>query len=313
MDPLDEILQDLRLVDGYYCRSELHAPWGVDFPDHDWASFHFVAEGRCWAFLGDRQLELEAGDFLLMPQGRAHGLADSTGTPRQPFSTHCLQKLSPNAGCLRIEGPGARSVVVCGGARFAGAAAHPLLAHLPGQILVRKETRAAFDWLRPTLEAMAHEVCSPQPGSAAVMTRMADILVIQAVRTWLAACPGEDQGWLAALRDPQVGRGLALMHREPGRDWDVAHLAKEAGMSRAVFAQRFTALVGQSPKRYLTVWRMQLASQWLQEERASLAQLAERLGYGSEAAFSRAFKRHQGASPGSHRRGTGPQRSAASL
>ncbi len=302
MDPLDEVLQDLRLTGGFYCHSELYAPWGMDFPDRDWASFHFVAEGRCCVLLDDKKIVLEAGDFILMPLGRAHGLADRENSHRAKFETLKLDSIAPNATRLRVEGRGERSILICGGARFSGPTAHPLLSHLPELILVRKETRAEFDWLRPTLEAMAHEVSSSRPGSAAVMTRLADILVIQAVRTWAASGSMAAQGWLAALRDPQVGRSLALMHREPGKDWDIEGLAREVGMSRAVFAERFALMVGQPPKHYLTRWRMHLASHWLQEERLNLAQVAERLGYGSEAAFSRAFKRHYGESPGGHRR-----------
>lgn len=308
MDPLNEVLQDLRLGQGYYCHSELRAPWGVDFPDQQWASFHFVAEGRACVLLGEKLIPLEAGDFVLMPQGRAHGLASSAKATRVAFAALKLEQTAPNAAKLRAGGSGERSVFVCGGARFSGPAAPPLLAHLPELILVRKETRAEFDWLRPTLEAMAHEVGSARPGAAAVMTRLADILIIQAVRTWAASEPTADGGWLSALRDPQVGRSLALMHREPGKDWDIEGLARAVGMSRAVFAERFASLVGQPPKQYLTHWRMRLASQWLREEGLNLAQVADRLGYGSEAAFSRAFKKHHGESPGSHR-----QRSAASL
>ncbi len=302
MDPLDDVLQDLRLTDGYYCHSELCAPWGADFPDKDWTSFHFVAEGRCCVLLGERILELEAGDFVLLPLGRAHGLADRPTTPRMPFACLKSEPIAPNAARMHLEGDGERSVLLCGGARFAGTAAHPLLAHLPELLLVQREARAEYDWLRPALEAMAYEVAHPGPGSAAIMTRLADILLVQAVRTWLASCRKQDHGWLAALRDPQVGQGLALMHREPGKPWDVENLARTVGLSRAVFAERFAALVGQPPKQYLTRWRMQLAGHWLREEGLNLAQAAERLGYGSEAAFSRAFKRHHGEAPGGFRR-----------
>ena len=200
-----------------------------------------------------------------------------------------------NRGCL-LE------LLICGGARFSGPTAHPLLSQLPELIVVRRDSLAEHDWLRPTLEAIALEAESPRPGSAVVMSRLADILVIQAVRTWLDSAPVTANGWLTALRDPNVGHSLALMHRDPGKAWDVDGLAREVGMSRAVFAERFASMMGQPPKHYLTQWRMHLASNWLREEGLGLAQLAERLGYGSEAAFSRAFKRHFGESPGGHRR-----------
>jgi transcriptional regulator GlxA family with amidase domain len=156
--------------------------------------------------------------------------------------------------------------------------------------------------LRQMLDAMGSEALAPRPGGTTVMTRLADILVIHAVRSWLERSPEGRTGWVGALRDPQMGRALVLMHRQPEAAWTVASLAAGVHMSRSVFSERFTALVGMPPLLYLTRWRMHLATRWLRDERASLGQVANRLGYESEPSFSRAFKRHIGVAPGAIRR-----------
>lgn len=311
MDPLDELLADLRTTDSCYCHCELHAPWGADLACGDSTGFHFVAEGRGRVFMGTETITLEEGDFFLMPLVRAHGVADAPSTRRPAFASLPLQRISPNATQIRMAGTGERTVIVCGGGRVPGLAAHPLLTFLPTYLLVRKRDPATFDLLGHTLESMAHEVNHPGPGSAAIMARLVDLLILQSLRTWLVAQSRTDQGWFAAIRDPQVGRCLSIIHQDPGEEWDVETLAQKVGMSRSVFAERFARLVGETPKLYLTKWRMHVAGRWLQEDKLSLAEIAERLGYGSEAAFSRAFKRHHGRPPGGYRQGGLPFASRA--
>jgi len=158
------------------------------------------------------------------------------------------------------------------------------------------------EWLQSTLHFMAAEARSLRPGGETIVTRLADNLVIQAIRTWIERDPVAQTGWLGALRDEQIGRALTLIHHEPSRDWTVASLATEIAMSRSAFAARFAALVGEPPMRHIARWRMHVALDWLTEGRATLGEVALRLGYGSEAAFSRAFKRCLGVSPGAARR-----------
>jgi len=153
-----------------------------------------------------------------------------------------------------------------------------------------------------TLRFMAAEARELRPGGETVITRLADILVIQAIRSWIARDPAAQTGWLGALRDQQIGRAIALVHRDPARNWTVASLAMAVGMSRSAFAARFSQLVGEPAVRYVTRWKMHAALMWLKEENAALSEIASRLGYESEAAFSRAFKRVVGISPGAARR-----------
>ena len=161
-----------------------------------------------------------------------------------------------------------------------------------------------MEWIQSTLRLMAAEARELRPGGETIITRLADILVIQAIRTWLAEDPSAKTGWLGALQDKQIGYSILLIQRDPAREWTVASLAEEVAMSRSAFAARFKELVGESPLQYITRWRMNLALTWLKEENVSLGELANRLGYRSEAAFSRAFKRLIGVSPGSARRNT---------
>jgi AraC-like DNA-binding protein len=165
--------------------------------------------------------------------------------------------------------------------------------------------------MRHMLAAMSREALNPRPGGTTVMLRLADILVIHAIRWWIDAGAGDRSGWLGALRDPQIGRALVQIHRQPERDWTVARLADSVHMSRSVFSDRFTALVGAPPLLYLTRWRMHLAARWLREDRTSLGDVASRLGYESEPSFSRAFKRHIGVAPGAVRRGHAVARTLA--
>ena len=161
-----------------------------------------------------------------------------------------------------------------------------------------------MEWIASTLRFMAAEAREPRLGGETVITRLADILVIQAIRAWIEQDPAAQTGWLGALRDPQIGRAISLIHRDPARTWTVASLADEVAMSRSAFAARFAELVGEPPMHYVTRWRMHAAVTWLREGDATLGELALRLGYQSEAAFSRAFKRFMGLSPGAVRRTT---------
>jgi len=206
---------------------------------------------------------------------------------------------------LRHGGGGPPTALVCGAVRLEHPAAHELVRALPATILVGAGAPGE-EWIQTTLRLLAAEARSPRPGGEAVITRLADIIVIQAIRAWLETDPGARTGWLGAMRDPQIGRAIALVHDDPARDWTVAALAQELAMSRSAFAARFSELVGEPAMQYVTTWRMHLALAALQEGDATVAQLADRLGYRSEAAFARAFKRVVGMPPGAVRRQADP-------
>lgn len=300
MDPLTEVLHDLRLQGSFYCRSELSAPWGLRMPKWDGASFHFVAEGSCFLRTDGTTTRLEAGDLVLLPHGLGHELADSRDTPADPVEALPHENIGKSASILRHGGEGDAALLICGGVQFEP---HPLVELLPEVLFVGANDGGAQEWVELTLRIMGGEAATPGPGSETVITRLADILVVGAVRTWIANNAESRDGWLGALRDAQVGRALALMHRSAETPWSVASLATEVNMSRASFAERFAELVGVPPMSYLTQHRMHLASSWIRDDKMTVGKVAQRLGYGSDASFSRAFKRTMGVPPGSLRNG----------
>ncbi|OGB21848.1 MAG: cupin [Burkholderiales bacterium RIFCSPLOWO2_02_FULL_57_36] len=304
VDPLGEALHFLRMNGVFYCRSEFTAPWAVAMPPIDHClMFHVVTSGRCWLKDADGESRLlQAGDFVLVPHGQGHILASEPDVPADQLFDLPREQVSDRFEILRHGMGGAAVGVVCGAVRFDHPAARQLIAMLPRTICIDAANVPQTDWMQSTLRFMAAEARDLRPGGEAVITRLADILVIQAIRAWIEKDPAAQTGWLGALQDRQIGRAIALIHREPARTWTLASLAAEVAMSRSAFAARFTELVGVSAMYYVARWRMQVALTSLKEQDVGLGELANRLGYQSEAAFSRAFKRFMGVSPGAARR-----------
>jgi AraC-like DNA-binding protein/mannose-6-phosphate isomerase-like protein (cupin superfamily) len=303
-DPLGEALYSVRMDGAFYALSELTAPWGVTLPPmEDYVWFHVVTAGALLLEAGDGgRIEMHRGDLALVPHGTGHVLRSEPGVPAPGILELEREEVSPRYEIVRHGGGGAYTGLICGAVRLGHPAARRLVAALPPVLLLEAEQTLGTGWMDGTLRLMAAEARELRPGGEAVITRLADILVIQTLRTWIERDPAARQGWLGALRDRHVGRALALMHREPARDWTVDELADELAMSRSAFAARFTALVGEPAMQYLTRWRMHLALDQLAGGDATVAELADRLGYRSEAAFARAFKRGIGSPPGAVRR-----------
>ncbi|MEZ4360786.1 MAG: AraC family transcriptional regulator [Kofleriaceae bacterium] len=305
IDPLGEALHFLRMSGTFYCRSELTAPWALALPPVPRClAFHVVMAGRCQLEVaGAEPRTLQPGELALVPHGEGHRLASASGVPAPRLDELHHEHVSERYAILRHGGGGDATSLVCGAVRFEHPAALRLIKLLPKLIHVEASSSPQADWMRSTLQLIAEEARAPRPGGETVITRLADILVIQAIRSWIERDPAAQTGWLGALQDPQIGRAIALIHRDPARDWTLASLAGEVAMSRSAFAARFTALVGEPAMQYLARWRMNVAVTWLTEETTGLGELATRLGYQSEAAFSRAFKRFMGVPPGAVRRG----------
>ena len=274
-DPLGEVLHMLRLTGTLYCRATMTAPWGIVLPRLvDSMIFVIVTAGRCIAEMDDESVPLSAGTMVLLPHGDSFKLLSETGAHAEPLFDLPVEKISE-----RYE-----------------------LSVLPRVIRIEGWDESLGDWVRSTLGLISREASSLRPGGEIVMTRLADILVIQGVRTWLDSAPESEQGWLAALRDPQLGRALVAIHRYPQTDWTLAQLAAQAGMSRSAFSARFSERLGQSAMAYLGQWRLHLARARLMETTDPLATVARAAGYQSEAAFSRAFRQYFGKPPGATRR-----------
>ncbi|MEM9282676.1 MAG: AraC family transcriptional regulator [Verrucomicrobiota bacterium] len=303
VDPLGEALHALRLSGTFFCRSELSAPWGIDLPPMpDTLMFHIVTEGTAWiTFANGQKIQLEAGDFALVPRGSGHAIIDAPETRAINLFDYERPLLSPRYELLEINGGGTPTSLICGVGSVRDPAARRVVSLLPKIILMQAST-PGNEWLRGSVQIMMQEARSLGPGGDAVITRFSDILVVQSIRHWLQTDPNAQTGWLGALQDPQVGRALSLIHRDPTYSWTVESLAGAVGVSRSGLAARFADLVGETPMSYLRQWRFEVARNWLRDTDQSMLEIAEQLGYESEASFSRAFKKATGQTPGSVRR-----------
>ena len=303
-DPLGEALHFLRMDGGFYCRSELSTPWGMTLhpmPGYLW--FHVVTTGAVLLEVDEEHSRwLHPGDVTLVPHGHGHCLRSEPGVPAPGVLELDMEHPSDRYEIIRHGGGGAPTTLICGAVRFEHPAAHNLVGILPPIVHIERSEGPRASWMHGVFKLMAAEAREFQPGGEAVITRLADVLVIQAIRSWIETAPAARSGWLGALQDQQIGRALALIHREPARAWTVASLANELALSRSAFAARFTELVNEPAIHYVTRWRMQVAQSALETEGATVAELADRLGYRSEAAFARAFKRVIGVPPGAVKR-----------
>ncbi|MBG6177248.1 AraC-like DNA-binding protein [Labrenzia sp. EL_208] len=303
-DPLGDVFHLLRLTGTFYCAPELREPWGIDVPDlAERMVLVAVTEGACVLFLEDEtEIELRPGQLILLPHGRPVKLKSSRDVTATPLFDIPAKRHSPNYETMIFGGSGRLTRMICGVLRVDHAVAKRLIDLLPSKIFLDTFDQGASTWLHSTLRYLAEEAGDPRPGGEVVLTRLADILVVQAIRSWLEKSDGHEAGWIGALRHPKLGRALQAFHREPHITWTVARLARCAGMSRSAFSARFKEMTGEGAMQYVTRWRMQLAWTEFQDGEMSLGQVAAQLGYDSEAAFSRAFKRVTGHTPGSVRR-----------
>lgn len=303
-DPVGEALHFLRMSGTFYCRSEFKEPWALEIPPmQDCLMLHVVTAGRCFLELeGEQRQLLQPGNLALVPRGEGHLLTSASGVPAAKLFDIDREQVSERYEVLRLGGDGESATVICGLFKFDDAAAQQLITQLPKIITVDAWATPQSDWLQSTLRMIAAEARDMGPGGETVITRLADILVIHAIRFWITHNPSVQTGWLGALQDPQIGRVISRIHRNPSHPWTLNSLASEASMSRSAFAARFTELVGQSAMYYVARWRMNTALTRLAENNLTVAEVAISMGYESEAAFNRAFKRHTGMSPGAAKR-----------
>jgi AraC-like DNA-binding protein len=309
LDALSDVLRVIRLSGGVFLEAEFTAPWCIGgkisaedckpflaVPRHVIAT-HFVAAGTMRLRVeGGDTVDLQAGEFVLLPHNEPHVFGSDLSTPL----TAAREVIQPprGGGISRIEhgGGGARTQLLCG-YLASDTPFSPLLFALPSLLKVDVRATASGAWIESSFRFAASEIAAGRLGSTTVIAKLSELLFVEAVSQFVAGMPAERRGWLAGLRDPQIGRALAALHARPTEAWTAEALAVEVGMSRSVFAERFTSLVGQPPMQYLTLWRMHLAARELREGRGSVAQIGFGIGYESEAAFSRAFKRQFGTSP----------------
>ena len=301
-DPLDTALASLQPRGAFLYRSELAAPWGLTAPAGP-ATFHLVEHGRCLITVGTEEAWLEPGDLALTPHGSEVAFRDAPGRAAPGLEALLARHPPGPSNVLRNDAGGAPTVLVCGGVAFDDAVPHPLLDALPPLLVLRGAMHDGTPWLANTLQFLACESSSGRAGAATIMGHLGSIVFVQAIRAALGGHLLGDSapGWLGALTDQQVGPALRAIQREPERPWTIETLGAEVGLGRSAFAARFREAVGEPPMRHVTRWRMYRAAQLLTQDR-TLAETAQRVGYESEAAFSRAFRRWTGGPPGAVRR-----------
>jgi AraC-like DNA-binding protein len=309
--PLSEALSTMHMESSLLGIFNLAAPWAIMHPRLDGVICHIVTEGSCcWTPEDGPSIQLGKGDFLAFPHGDAHTLASSPGLPGMPIAPllHSLghrvwkpqsQYLRPV--CYRGAGGGARTGVVDLISAFPEPRRNPLLRALPRVIHIRAEKLQVLTWLDFFLEMIVSEQSTEAPGYAALVSRIADLVFIQSVRAYLDSHADDARGWLRGLLHPQISRTLQAIHHAPEKDWTVALLAAEAGMSRTPFAREFCARLGQTPIHYLTEWRMHIASRRLAAG-IPVNVVSDQIGYASPISFARTFKRIVGVNPGNFRR-----------
>ncbi len=298
-DTLGETLYALRLDGLMYAQSDLTAPWGVDMPPMEGRMmFHIVTQGGCWLrFPNHPAVFLRPGELALMPRGEGHYISSSETLACEPFFDIPITKLSERFEYMRYGGGGDRTQLTCGVLSFDHVAGKKLISLLPPLIHMKSRDGQLPGQLNALIQLMTEEATALKVGGETVVANLADIIVIQAIRHWIETSPDASSGWLGALKDPKIGKALAVIHAHPEEAWTVDQLAQQAGMSRSGFSARFTQVIGTSVKQYLTEWRMNLARVKIMQSPISLVELAEELGYKSEAAFSRAYKRVFGVPP----------------
>lgn len=333
MDILSDVLRVVRLSGAVFFTAEFSSPWALDSPNPELLAsivlpdaecvvlFHILTEGECYIRCKTHPpVKLESGDVIIFPHGEPHTMCSHPGMKGTPIDAVFSQSSPDATPRLAFGGGGSKSRFICGylncDQRF-----NPLASALPTMLVVRGSNdyasvdsvdqngtrpaqvpRGSGTWLSTTLKFTINEARTARPGNAAMLSRLTELMFVEIVRQYMQQLPPGERGWLAGLNDVIVGRALRLMHANPTHNWTVSELAREAATSRSALADRFTQLIGESPMRYLAGWRVQLAKQMLRDGDSSIAEIAARVGYESEAAFNRAFKRNAGSPPAAWRK-----------
>jgi AraC-like DNA-binding protein len=333
MDVLSEVLGAVRLGGSAFFTTEFSAPWAVSSPNpqllasivmpnaEHMSVFHILVEGACLVECGAcGPIRMQSGDFVMFPQGHSHTMRSDENAQTTRLA-HVLSRPSSDAlPHVSFGGGGRTSRFICGylncNQRFA-----PLFDALPPMLIIQRRANygrvqapdgRTYDlaampgesttWLRTTLTFAIQEALAGRPGSTVMLGRLTELIFVEIIRQYMQQLSPDDRGWLAALKDPQVGKALRLIHEAPMRPWTVEALAREVGTSRSALAQRFTRLLGESPMKYVSGWRMHLAKQMLRDRGDKIQAIAQRIGYESEPAFNRAFKKATGCPPATWRR-----------
>jgi AraC-like DNA-binding protein len=320
MDALSEVLRAVRLQGALFFHGEFSAPWcfrsaqaSAAVPQLSFLAgpsapqrliiFHFLTEGRAYARLPDGgREELASGDIVIIPHGDAHLIGN--GSPERPVDSFRVfaKNLTEGLKAVRYGGGGEITRFVCGFMACEPRLSDVLLAGLPPLLKVRVADEPSAKWLEHSIRFSVDQASESSAGSGLVLAKLSEVLFVEALRCYVMALPPGQTGWLAGTRDTAVGKALGLLHREPAHPWTVTDLARRTGLSRTRLAERFRHFLGESPIAYLAQWRLKLGAEMLESGDGAIAEVAAAVGYGSEAAFNRAFKREFGCPPAQFRR-----------
>ena len=310
MDVLSEVLKVVKLQGAMFYNGEFSSPWGLCSPASSTVApylvsraehliiYHLLTEGRAFARLLDgERIALEAGDLVIFPHGDAHVIENGVAAKTVDLSQELARIFSQGLKLWRSGGGGETTKFICGYMACEPRLSQVFLSGLPPVFKVNIRNIASGRWLESSIRFSVNEAHASRAGGEAVLAKLSEVLFVETLRGYIADLPPEQAGWLAGARDAEVGRALAFMHRNPAHPWTIASLAKEVGVSRSVLAERFRHYLNQSPMAYLTSWRLQLGADLLTSTSHSVVQIAAQVGYESEAAFNRAFKRDFGSPP----------------
>lgn len=315
MDVLSEVLQAVRLEGALFFNGEFSAPWSFRSTHSNAVTpflspkaghliiYHFLTEGRAYARLeGGRREVLTAGDIVIFPHGDAHILGN--GSPEKPVDSLRMfaKNLTQGLKLARFGGGGEITRFVCGYMACEPRLGEVFLSGLPKLLKVHAADEPSGQWLKNSIRFSVGEANGANAGSGLVLAKLSEVLFVETLRRYISALPPEQTGWLAGARDPVIGQALAMLHKDPADPWTVTRLARGVGLSRTRLAERFRHFLGESPMAYLAQWRMKLGAEILRSTEDSIAEIAAEVGYGSEAAFNRAFKREFHVPPAQFRR-----------
>jgi len=316
MDAFSEILSGIKLNGAVFFNADFSAPWGFAAPASQALApalapgaphlviYHFVIDGGAIARIADGpSITLEPGDVVIFPHGDPHILTSGAGSA-EPLQTYAITQkvMTRDLTPLRAGGGGETTRFVCGFMACDPHLSRPILNGLPPIFKVNIRTDRSGHWLESSILHLVEEAASGRVGSEAMLAKLSEALFVDTLRRYVVSLPEQQTGWLAGARDPVVGKSLGLMHRRVAHPWTIAELANEVGLSRSALAERFTRYLSEPPMTYLTRWRLQLAARALARTPKGVAEIASEVGYESEAAFSRAFKREFGLPPARYRR-----------
>ena len=290
-------LSELKMSSVFYTHSTMKQPWGIKMPSIPSSTmFHLILEGEAIVVIDGTQIKLNAGDFILLPRGTGHDIVDINKSAATDLFENDIEEITEHYERLTTKGTGDATTTLCGTVLFENEVTTSVITSMPEFVLIDSQSQA-HDTIKSVVQAIHRETKNEEYGSELVVSRLADVLILQCIRTWINQVSDDNQGWIMAHTDKRLSRAMKRIHSDSAANIDIETLADISGMSRTSFIEYFKRTVGETPKKYITDWRLSLAREKLLYGKAHILNIALDVGYQSEAAFSRAYKNKYGESP----------------